>query len=107
MQKESSCQVPTVSFLAFSLYRFVKPAPMFLDRNFKKLAKVGNYPPPFGLKKQGMHLFLFSFSFFTNFCCFVVVSSYELCECVSASFRPELNTVAELNPKTKQSNKQT
>ncbi|XP_060723168.1 ST3 beta-galactoside alpha-2,3-sialyltransferase 3b isoform X1 [Tachysurus vachellii] len=32
--------------------KFVKPAPMFLDRNFKRLAKVNNYLPPFGLKTQ-------------------------------------------------------
>ncbi|XP_028328526.1 ST3 beta-galactoside alpha-2,3-sialyltransferase 3b isoform X2 [Gouania willdenowi] len=32
--------------------KFVKPAPMFLDRNFKRLAKVSNYFPPFGFKTQ-------------------------------------------------------
>ncbi|KAM9323431.1 ST3 beta-galactoside alpha-2,3-sialyltransferase 3b isoform 2-T4 [Pholidichthys leucotaenia] len=32
--------------------KFMKPAPMFLDRNFKRLAKVSNYLPPFGLKTQ-------------------------------------------------------
>lgn len=31
----------------------MKPAPMFLDRNFKRLAKVNNYLPPFGFKTQG------------------------------------------------------
>uniref|UniRef100_A0A3P8VZD1 Lactosylceramide alpha-2,3-sialyltransferase n=1 Tax=Cynoglossus semilaevis TaxID=244447 RepID=A0A3P8VZD1_CYNSE len=31
---------------------FVKPAPMFLDRNFKQLGKVRNYLPPFGFKTQ-------------------------------------------------------
>uniref|UniRef100_A0A8C2ZV09 CMP-N-acetylneuraminate-beta-1,4-galactoside alpha-2,3-sialyltransferase n=1 Tax=Cyclopterus lumpus TaxID=8103 RepID=A0A8C2ZV09_CYCLU len=31
---------------------FMKPAPMFLDRNFKRLAKVSNYLPPFGFKTQ-------------------------------------------------------
>uniref|UniRef100_A0A8C8GR38 CMP-N-acetylneuraminate-beta-1,4-galactoside alpha-2,3-sialyltransferase n=1 Tax=Oncorhynchus tshawytscha TaxID=74940 RepID=A0A8C8GR38_ONCTS len=31
---------------------FMKPAPMFLDRNFKRLAKVRNYLPPFGFKTQ-------------------------------------------------------
>lgn len=35
------------------LCRFMKPAPMFLDRNFKRLAKVNNYLPPFGFKTQG------------------------------------------------------
>uniref|UniRef100_A0A3B4UDU8 CMP-N-acetylneuraminate-beta-1,4-galactoside alpha-2,3-sialyltransferase n=1 Tax=Seriola dumerili TaxID=41447 RepID=A0A3B4UDU8_SERDU len=32
--------------------KFMKPAPMFLDRNFKRLAKVSNYLPPFGFKTQ-------------------------------------------------------
>lgn len=33
--------------------RYTKPAPMFLDRNFRRLAKVSNYMPPFGFKTQG------------------------------------------------------
>ncbi|XP_060762510.1 ST3 beta-galactoside alpha-2,3-sialyltransferase 3b isoform X2 [Neoarius graeffei] len=32
--------------------KFVKSAPMFLNRNFKRLAKISNYLPPFGLKTQ-------------------------------------------------------
>ncbi|TWW72746.1 CMP-N-acetylneuraminate-beta-1,4-galactoside alpha-2,3-sialyltransferase [Takifugu flavidus] len=32
--------------------KFMKPAPMFLDRNFKRLAKVNSYLPPFGFKTQ-------------------------------------------------------
>ncbi|XP_018532629.1 ST3 beta-galactoside alpha-2,3-sialyltransferase 3b isoform X2 [Lates calcarifer] len=32
--------------------KFMKPAPMFLDRNFKRLGKVSNYLPPFGFKTQ-------------------------------------------------------
>ncbi|XP_031710419.1 ST3 beta-galactoside alpha-2,3-sialyltransferase 3b isoform X1 [Anarrhichthys ocellatus] len=32
--------------------KFMKLAPMFLDRNFKRLAKVSNYLPPFGFKTQ-------------------------------------------------------
>ncbi|XP_056276404.1 ST3 beta-galactoside alpha-2,3-sialyltransferase 3b isoform X6 [Pseudoliparis swirei] len=32
--------------------KFMKPAPMFLDRNFKRLTKVSNYLPPFGFKTQ-------------------------------------------------------
>ncbi|XP_065809954.1 ST3 beta-galactoside alpha-2,3-sialyltransferase 3b isoform X1 [Labrus bergylta] len=32
--------------------KFMKPAPLFLDRNFKRLAKVSNYLPPFGFKTQ-------------------------------------------------------
>ncbi|XP_029560188.1 CMP-N-acetylneuraminate-beta-1,4-galactoside alpha-2,3-sialyltransferase isoform X1 [Salmo trutta] len=35
-----------------SSHRFMKPAPMFLDRNFRRLAKVCNYLPPFGFKTQ-------------------------------------------------------
>uniref|UniRef100_A0A3P8P5F6 CMP-N-acetylneuraminate-beta-1,4-galactoside alpha-2,3-sialyltransferase n=1 Tax=Astatotilapia calliptera TaxID=8154 RepID=A0A3P8P5F6_ASTCA len=31
---------------------FTKLAPMFLDRNFKRLSKVNNYLPPFGFKTQ-------------------------------------------------------
>uniref|UniRef100_A0A8C7PL68 CMP-N-acetylneuraminate-beta-1,4-galactoside alpha-2,3-sialyltransferase n=1 Tax=Oncorhynchus mykiss TaxID=8022 RepID=A0A8C7PL68_ONCMY len=37
---------------SFSIDLFMKPAPMFLDRNFKRLAKVRNYLPPFGFKTQ-------------------------------------------------------
>lgn len=33
--------------------RFMKSAPMFLDRNFKHLTKVTNFLPPFGFKTQG------------------------------------------------------
>ncbi|XP_051944656.1 ST3 beta-galactoside alpha-2,3-sialyltransferase 3b isoform X1 [Hippocampus zosterae] len=36
-----------------SIYpKFTKAAPMFLDQNFKRLAKVSNYLPPFGFKTQ-------------------------------------------------------
>uniref|UniRef100_A0AAY4DKN4 CMP-N-acetylneuraminate-beta-1,4-galactoside alpha-2,3-sialyltransferase n=1 Tax=Denticeps clupeoides TaxID=299321 RepID=A0AAY4DKN4_9TELE len=31
---------------------FKKPAPMFLDRNFRRLTKTSNYLPPFGFKTQ-------------------------------------------------------
>ncbi|XP_067230585.1 ST3 beta-galactoside alpha-2,3-sialyltransferase 3a isoform X2 [Chanodichthys erythropterus] len=31
---------------------FSKPAPMFLDPNFKRLSKISSYPPPFGVKTQ-------------------------------------------------------
>ncbi|KAI4886622.1 hypothetical protein NFI96_012740 [Prochilodus magdalenae] len=31
---------------------FMKPVPMFLDSNFKRLAKMSVYPPPFGIKTQ-------------------------------------------------------
>ncbi|XP_060775658.1 ST3 beta-galactoside alpha-2,3-sialyltransferase 3a isoform X2 [Neoarius graeffei] len=32
--------------------KFMKPAPMFLDRNYKRLSKINTYPPPFGVKSQ-------------------------------------------------------
>ncbi|XP_072540068.1 ST3 beta-galactoside alpha-2,3-sialyltransferase 3a isoform X2 [Salminus brasiliensis] len=36
-----------------SIYpKFTKPAPMFLDPNFKRLSKISNFPPPFGIKTQ-------------------------------------------------------
>ncbi|KAM9483141.1 ST3 beta-galactoside alpha-2,3-sialyltransferase 3a isoform 2-T3 [Clarias gariepinus] len=36
-----------------SIYpKFMKAAPMFLDMNFKRLSKIGAYPPPFGIKSQ-------------------------------------------------------
>ncbi|XP_056122014.1 ST3 beta-galactoside alpha-2,3-sialyltransferase 3a isoform X3 [Rhinichthys klamathensis goyatoka] len=31
---------------------FLKPAPMFLDPNFKRLSKISIYPPPFGVRTQ-------------------------------------------------------
>ncbi|XP_016339383.1 ST3 beta-galactoside alpha-2,3-sialyltransferase 3a [Sinocyclocheilus anshuiensis] len=36
-----------------SIYpKFSKPAPMFLDSNFKRLSKISSYPPPFGVRTQ-------------------------------------------------------
>lgn len=36
-----------------SIYpKFLKPAPMFLDKNFKRLSKISSYQPPFGVKTQ-------------------------------------------------------
>ncbi|KAM3876416.1 ST3 beta-galactoside alpha-2,3-sialyltransferase 3a [Diretmus argenteus] len=32
--------------------KFTKPAPMFLDPNFKQFSKIGDYLPPFGIKSQ-------------------------------------------------------
>ncbi|CAM4620052.1 unnamed protein product [Leuciscus chuanchicus] len=32
--------------------KFLKPAPMFLDPNFKRLSKISFYPPPFGVRTQ-------------------------------------------------------
>ncbi len=31
---------------------------MFLDLNFKRLSKISGYPPPFGVRTQGMSFFL-------------------------------------------------
>lgn len=47
------CLLLLPSHLPVSHFRFMKPAPMFLDRNFKRLAKVSNNLPPFGFKTQG------------------------------------------------------
>ncbi|XP_050967331.1 ST3 beta-galactoside alpha-2,3-sialyltransferase 3a isoform X2 [Labeo rohita] len=36
-----------------SIYpKFKKPAPMFLDPNFRRLSNISNYMPPFGIKTQ-------------------------------------------------------
>ncbi|XP_026112309.1 CMP-N-acetylneuraminate-beta-1,4-galactoside alpha-2,3-sialyltransferase-like isoform X1 [Carassius auratus] len=36
-----------------SIYpKFSKPAPMFLDPNFRRLSKINTYVPPFGVRKQ-------------------------------------------------------
>ncbi|KAG9277835.1 CMP-N-acetylneuraminate-beta-1,4-galactoside alpha-2,3-sialyltransferase isoform X1 [Astyanax mexicanus] len=36
-----------------SIYpKFARPAPMFLDPNFKRLSKIGSFSPPFGIKTQ-------------------------------------------------------
>lgn len=32
--------------------KFTKPAPMFLDANFRRFSKISNYFPPFGIKLQ-------------------------------------------------------
>lgn len=32
--------------------KFSKPAPMFLDPNYKRLSKISSYPPPFGVRTQ-------------------------------------------------------
>ncbi|XP_051987022.1 LOW QUALITY PROTEIN: ST3 beta-galactoside alpha-2,3-sialyltransferase 3a [Xyrauchen texanus] len=36
-----------------SIYpKFSKPAPIFLDQNFKRLSRISRYPPPFGVRSQ-------------------------------------------------------
>uniref|UniRef100_A0A3P8VU53 ST3 beta-galactoside alpha-2,3-sialyltransferase 3b n=1 Tax=Cynoglossus semilaevis TaxID=244447 RepID=A0A3P8VU53_CYNSE len=50
---EGVCKPGYTAAKMTSIYpKFVKPAPMFLDRNFKQLGKVRNYLPPFGFKTQ-------------------------------------------------------
>ncbi|XP_042284451.1 ST3 beta-galactoside alpha-2,3-sialyltransferase 3b isoform X1 [Thunnus albacares] len=50
---EGVCKLGYAAAKMTAIYpKFVKPAPMFLDRNFKRLAKVSNYLPPFGFKTQ-------------------------------------------------------
>ncbi|KAI4809124.1 hypothetical protein KUCAC02_018035 [Chaenocephalus aceratus] len=50
---EGACKPGYAAAKMTTIYpKFMKPAPMFLDRNFKLLAKVSNYLPPFGFKTQ-------------------------------------------------------
>ncbi|XP_034038292.1 ST3 beta-galactoside alpha-2,3-sialyltransferase 3b isoform X1 [Thalassophryne amazonica] len=50
---EGACKPGYAAAKMATIYpKFTKPAPMFLDRNFKRLAKVSNYLPPFGFKTQ-------------------------------------------------------
>ncbi|XP_064186732.1 ST3 beta-galactoside alpha-2,3-sialyltransferase 3a isoform X2 [Anguilla rostrata] len=50
---EGACKPGYVAAKMTSIYpKFVKPASMFLDLNFKRLKNVNNYLPPFGFKTQ-------------------------------------------------------
>ncbi|KAJ8357493.1 hypothetical protein SKAU_G00202870 [Synaphobranchus kaupii] len=50
---EGACKPGYVAAKMTAIYpKFTKPAPMFLDKNFKRLGKVNNYMPPFGFKTQ-------------------------------------------------------
>ncbi|KAI1883315.1 hypothetical protein AGOR_G00243930 [Albula goreensis] len=50
---EGTCKPGYVAAKMTSIYpKFVKTAPMFLDKNFKRLGKVNIYLPPFGFKTQ-------------------------------------------------------
>ncbi|KAL4608297.1 CMP-N-acetylneuraminate-beta-1,4-galactoside alpha-2,3-sialyltransferase-like isoform X1 [Arapaima gigas] len=50
---EGACKPGYAAAKMTAIYpKFVKPAPMFLDQNFKKLGKINNYLPPFGVKTQ-------------------------------------------------------
>ncbi|XP_051556452.1 CMP-N-acetylneuraminate-beta-1,4-galactoside alpha-2,3-sialyltransferase-like isoform X2 [Myxocyprinus asiaticus] len=50
---DGACKPGYAAAKMIAIYpKFSKPASMFLDRNFKRLAKVSNYLPPFGFKTQ-------------------------------------------------------
>ncbi|XP_061097319.1 ST3 beta-galactoside alpha-2,3-sialyltransferase 3b isoform X1 [Conger conger] len=50
---EGACKPGYVAAKMTAIYpKFTKPAPMFLDKNFKRLGKVSIYSPPFGFKTQ-------------------------------------------------------
>uniref|UniRef100_A0A4W6ECV2 Lactosylceramide alpha-2,3-sialyltransferase n=1 Tax=Lates calcarifer TaxID=8187 RepID=A0A4W6ECV2_LATCA len=45
---------PTCCNMFSFINRFTKVVPMFLDPNYKRFSKIGDYLPPFGIKSQGM-----------------------------------------------------
>ncbi|NP_999950.1 ST3 beta-galactoside alpha-2,3-sialyltransferase 3b [Danio rerio] len=49
---EGACKPGYAAAKMTAIYPKSKPASMFLDRNFKRLAKVINYLPPFGFRTQ-------------------------------------------------------
>ncbi|KAM6962645.1 CMP-N-acetylneuraminate-beta-1,4-galactoside alpha-2,3-sialyltransferase-like [Aplochiton taeniatus] len=50
---QGACRPGYAAAKMTSIYpKFTKPAPMFLDPNFKRFSKIGNYFPPFGIKSQ-------------------------------------------------------
>ncbi|KAM6918866.1 CMP-N-acetylneuraminate-beta-1,4-galactoside alpha-2,3-sialyltransferase-like [Xenentodon cancila] len=50
---EGACKPGYAAAKMATIYpKFMKLAPMFLDQNFKRLAKLSNYMPPFGFKTQ-------------------------------------------------------
>ncbi|RXM29846.1 CMP-N-acetylneuraminate-beta-1,4-galactoside alpha-2,3-sialyltransferase [Acipenser ruthenus] len=50
---EGACKPGYAAAKMTTIYpKFTKPAPMFLDRNFKRLSRIGHYLPPFGVKTQ-------------------------------------------------------
>ncbi|XP_051789204.1 LOW QUALITY PROTEIN: ST3 beta-galactoside alpha-2,3-sialyltransferase 3a [Erpetoichthys calabaricus] len=50
---EGACKPGYAAAKMMSIYpRFSKPAVMFLDRNFRRLGKISNFVPPFGIKTQ-------------------------------------------------------
>ncbi|XP_018590314.1 ST3 beta-galactoside alpha-2,3-sialyltransferase 3b isoform X5 [Scleropages formosus] len=50
---KGACKPGYVAAKMAAIYpKFVKLAPMFLDQNYKRLGKINNYLPPFGVKTQ-------------------------------------------------------
>lgn len=50
---EGACKPGYAAAKMTSIYpKFIKPAQMFLDRNFKQLEKINSFLPPFGIKTQ-------------------------------------------------------
>ncbi|KAK1164146.1 CMP-N-acetylneuraminate-beta-1,4-galactoside alpha-2,3-sialyltransferase-like isoform X1 [Acipenser oxyrinchus oxyrinchus] len=50
---EGACKPGYAAAKMTTIYpKFTIPAPMFLDRNFKRLSRISHYLPPFGIKTQ-------------------------------------------------------
>ncbi|XP_045907277.1 ST3 beta-galactoside alpha-2,3-sialyltransferase 3b isoform X2 [Micropterus dolomieu] len=50
---EGECKPGYAAAKMTNIYpKFIKPAPMFLDQNFRRLGKVNSYLPPFGFRTQ-------------------------------------------------------
>ncbi|KAM4629473.1 ST3 beta-galactoside alpha-2,3-sialyltransferase 3a isoform 2-T2 [Polymixia lowei] len=50
---KGACKVGFAAAKMTAIYpKFTKPAPMFLDQNFKRFSKISDYLPPFGIKSQ-------------------------------------------------------
>lgn len=50
---EEECKPGYAAAKMTNIYpKFIKPAPMFLDQNFRRLGKVNSYLPPFGFRTQ-------------------------------------------------------
>ncbi|XP_041126461.1 CMP-N-acetylneuraminate-beta-1,4-galactoside alpha-2,3-sialyltransferase-like isoform X2 [Polyodon spathula] len=50
---EGACKPGYAAAKMTAIYpKFTRPAPMFLDRNFKRLSRISHYLPPFGVKTQ-------------------------------------------------------
>ncbi|XP_047442520.1 ST3 beta-galactoside alpha-2,3-sialyltransferase 3a [Mugil cephalus] len=50
---EGACKPGFAAAKMTAIYpKFTKVAPMFLDPNYKRFSKIGDYPPPFGIKSH-------------------------------------------------------